>query len=141
MSTTSQIRNRSASITEIFSSLQGEGPHLGEKHLFIRFDVCNIHCEYCDELGKKGRQFDAASVLNSVRQLELEQGPHAFVSLSGGEPLVYVSFLEQLMPELKKQNAKTYLETNGILFEALKKVLPWTDVIAMDVKPASVTKE
>ena len=41
-----------AEISEIFSSLQGEGPYLGVKQVFVRFGRCNMHCTYCDELDK-----------------------------------------------------------------------------------------
>ncbi len=132
---------KTAGISEIFSSLQGEGTHLGEKHLFIRFEKCNIHCEYCDELDKPGTDLSIESVLSEVKKLEDEAGPHAFISLTGGEPLFYGSFLKSLCPELRKLNFKLYLETSGILWKPLSEVIQWMDVIAMDMKPASVTKE
>ncbi len=130
-----------AQISEIFSSLQGEGTHLGERHLFLRFENCNIHCEYCDELGKPGSDFDVDSVVQKLLEVEREYGPHAYVSLTGGEPLLYVSFLKPLIPKLKEHGFRIYLETNGILWKALDQVIALTDVIAMDLKPASVTKE
>ena len=130
-----------ARISEIFSSLQGEGTHIGERHLFVRFEECHIHCEYCDELDKPARTIGLEEVVQTILQLEKEEGPHAFVSLTGGEPLLYLSFLQPLLLRLKAERFRTYLETNGILWQALEKVLGWCDVIAMDLKPASVTKE
>ena len=130
-----------AHISEIFSSLQGEGTRLGERHLFIRFEECHIHCEYCDELDKQGMAMTLEQVMETVHKLEKEEGPHSFVSLTGGEPLLYLSFLKPLMPRLKKDGFRIYLETNGILCSALQEVIGWCDVIAMDMKPASVTKE
>ena len=130
-----------AAISEIFSSLQGEGTHLGERHLFVRFESCNIHCEYCDELGKPGYDFDLDSTVESIQKLNREFGPHSYVSLTGGEPLLYLSFLKSLLPRLRNIGLSTYLETNGILWKALKEVIDDADVVAMDVKPASVTKE
>lgn len=131
----------SARISEIFSSLQGEGTHLGERHLFIRFEECNIHCEYCDELDKKGSAMSIDEVMEAVRHLEKEEGPHSFVSFTGGEPLLYIKFLKPLIMRLKAERFKVYLETSGILWKALEEVIGWCDVIAMDMKPASVTKE
>jgi organic radical activating enzyme len=135
------MANQTAAISEIFSSLQGEGTHLGERHLFLRFEACNIHCDYCDELGKSGFDFDLNSTLESLKRLDRELGPHVYVSLTGGEPLLYVSFLKILLPELKKINLRAYLETSGILWKPLQEIVDWIDVVAMDVKPASVTKE
>ena len=37
-----------AKIKEIFASIQGEGPYVGVKQLFIRFCACNLNCDYCD---------------------------------------------------------------------------------------------
>ncbi len=130
-----------ARISEIFSSLQGEGTRLGERHLFIRFEECNIHCDYCDELDKKGTDYDLDSVMEEVHRLDNEEGPHAFVSLTGGEPLLYLVFLKPLMKCLKAEGFKIYLETSGILYRALEEVIGWCDVVAMDMKPASVTHE
>ncbi len=130
-----------ARISEIFSSLQGEGTHLGERHLFIRFEECHIHCEYCDELDKQGRTYSLEEVTATVRQLEKDEGPHAFISFTGGEPLLYQNFLAPLMLRLKAEGFRTYLETNGILWQALASVIDGCNVIAMDLKPASVTKE
>lgn len=135
------MTTQSAAISEIFSSLQGEGTHLGERHLFLRFEACHIHCEYCDELGKVGQDFDLDSVMESLKRLNRERGPHAYLSLTGGEPLLYGSFLNVLLPAVKEEGFKTYLETNGILWQALEQVIEWVDLVAMDVKPRSVTKE
>ena len=114
---------------------------MGEKHIFLRFENCNIRCGYCDELGKPATDLSVNEILEQVKQLEHEKGPHSFVSLTGGEPLFYHSFLKEICPELKKVKFRLYLETNGILWKQLSEVIDWVDVIAMDMKPASVTEE
>ena len=35
-------------VKELFTSIQGEGPFIGYKQLFIRFCGCNLTCSYCD---------------------------------------------------------------------------------------------
>ena len=35
-------------IIEIFSSVQGEGRYVGCRQLFVRFEGCNINCQFCD---------------------------------------------------------------------------------------------
>jgi len=130
-------------ISEIFSSLQGEGTHLGERHLFIRFEECHIHCGYCDELAKmKEGAFEIYSLektLSIVDVFEEQKGPHHSISLTGGEPLFYTSFLKEFLPELKKKGLTTYLETNGTLPGPLASIIKWCDIIAMDLKPPSST--
>ena len=35
-------------MVEVFSSVQGEGPHVGETTLFVRFGECDLRCAWCD---------------------------------------------------------------------------------------------
>ncbi|MFH1209042.1 MAG: 7-carboxy-7-deazaguanine synthase QueE [Candidatus Omnitrophota bacterium] len=131
----------SAWITEIFSSLQGEGPRMGERHIFIRFEACHLACAYCDETGKRAKEMSVADVLKEVAELERRAGPHACVSLTGGEPLLYADFLKILCPALKKRKCRILLETNGVLWRQLVKVIGVCDIIAMDLKLPSVTRQ
>ena len=131
-----------ASLQEIFSSFQGEGIFVGEPHIFVRFNGCHILCRYCDS-PESEHSFarSVEEVAEEVEVLERTRGPHHAVSLTGGEPLLHVDFLEGLLPLLKERGFATYLETNGILFGALQRLLPWTDIVAMDLKPPSATGE
>jgi len=130
-----------APITEIFSSLQGEGPYVGEKQIFVRFKNCNIHCSFCDELKTESRDLDVDETLGEIQGLEGAEGAHLSVSWTGGEPLLYPSFLKQAMSAAQRLGYKNYLETSGILAKPLREVLEFTDVIAMDFKIPSVTGE
>ena len=134
-----------AHVSEIFSSLQGEGPHLGVKQIFVRFGRCNMHCVYCDELEKmkedKFTVHNLAELLELIGSFESKQGPHHSVSLTGGEPLFYTPFLKNLLPKLKEKGMTVYLETNGTLPRELSQVIRWCDIIAMDMKPSSSTAD
>ncbi len=136
-------RTTETEISEIFSSIQGEGPYLGVKQVFVRFGRCNMHCGYCDELEKmKEGKFSTLTlerVLAEIQRFEKEKGAHHSVSLTGGEPLFYAPFLANLLPHLKEMGVKTYLETNGTLPAQLRDVIRWVDVVAMDLKPTSST--
>ncbi len=127
-----------ARVTEIFSSLQGEGLRMGERHLFIRFEACQLECSYCDEKLKRGKTMSLAAVLRAVDVLENTSGPHAYVCFTGGEPLLYGAFLKPLCRALRKRGYRILLETNGVLSHALQGIRGQCDLIAMDVKLASV---
>lgn len=129
-----------ADLVEIFSSFQGEGLFVGAKQIFIRFAGCNLNCSFCDTQ-KDAVIKDATidEVLKEVVELEKTEGRHHSVSLTGGEPLLHVSFLEELLPKLKERAFKTYLETNGTLSEELKRVIDYVDIVAMDIKLPSST--
>lgn len=84
---------------------------------------------------------ELGEALREIRDIDGARGPHSFISLTGGEPLLCVQFLKPLMRLLRENGFRILLETNGILWQALEAVLPWCDVIGMDMKPASVTGE
>ena len=56
------------------------------------------------------------------------------ISLTGGEPLTYKSFVRELGVKLKRDEKIIYLETNGTLPDALKEVIDYIDIVAMDFK-------
>ena len=132
----------SARIIEIFSSIQGEGVYVGQPHLFIRFWNCNLACAYCDTDYKGSYQEYSCQQLSvEVQALVRKEGPFHSISLTGGEPLLWWKFLKEFLPTAKEFGPKIYLETNGTLPDALEQVLPWTDIIAMDIKPPSATRD
>lgn len=132
---------KTASVTEIFSSIQGEGPRMGERHIFIRFGACHMACAYCDEASKKSRLMPMADILARVDNLEGKYGPHSCVSLTGGEPLLYADVLKSLCGQLRKRKFQVLLESSGILWRQLSKVIRDCDIISMDLKLPSVTRQ
>lgn len=138
-----------ANIREIFLSLQGEGPYIGYRQLFIRFCECNLKCNYCDtDFSVKDCQIEYKSGSGEFEELRnpIEENilleiisnfkNYHSISLTGGEPLLSCNFLLSLLPKL---NSKIYLETNGTLPKKLDKVINMVDIISMDIKIPSST--
>ncbi|MBF0254503.1 MAG: 7-carboxy-7-deazaguanine synthase QueE [Candidatus Omnitrophica bacterium] len=137
-----EITDTPARVSEVFSSLQGEGLFVGKKHLFVRFTTCNLSCAYCDEAHKtatEGGLMTPEALLKVIIAIEQSDGPHHAVSLTGGEPLTQPLFLKKLLPSLKEKGFRTYLETNGTLPAALDGLISNLDIIAMDIKLPSAT--
>ena len=134
-----------ARVSEIFSSLQGEGIYWGKKQIFLRFYACNMKCIYCDDeektFGGVYEEVDVPTLRSRVLVLEEREGPHHSISLTGGEPLLYADFLKEFLPLLKADGFLLYLETNGTYPEKLQQVIEWIDIIAMDIKPPSATRD
>lgn len=129
-----------AHIIDIFSSVQGEGLHVGERQIFIRFSGCNLNCCFCDTTSGPGPSvLDIQEVLSKVDILN-EPSLHNSVSLTGGEPLVHWEFLKSLLPHLVDRGLKIYLETNGTLYKQLRSIIDLVDTIAVDIKLPSVSK-
>src|SRR3990167_5683093 len=100
----------SAPIIEIFSSIQGEGTHVGERQTFVRFQDCELSCKYCDtpfsfienkfcrvESPPFSRRFRNLPNPLGVEQLNgvLEDFHDTTISITGGEPLQKASFLRE----------------------------------------------
>lgn len=136
------MKQLKADITEIFSSVQGEGIFVGAKQIFVRFRKCNINCSYCDESRlAKALEYSAEDLMLKIKRLNKKSGPHHSVSFTGGEPLLYSDFLKVPLELMKEEGLRSYLETNGTLPEKLAMVIDLVDIIAMDFKLPSSTGE
>ena len=140
---------------EVFSSVQGEGPHVGATTLFVRLGVCDLRCRWCDSPNTWGKSptcrietergsgsFRSApnplpveAVLEAAEALELVA--HDFVSLTGGEPLLQPAVVAALAAGLRGRGPRIHLETHGLHADALAQVLATIDVVSMDWKLAS----
>jgi 7-carboxy-7-deazaguanine synthase len=126
-----------APISEIYSTIQGEGPYTGEGQVFVRLAGCPLRCDYCDtrsSLTANGHsQMTVDEVVEEVIQQAASENIQT-VSLTGGEPLSHAPFVRELIRTLKKNGLKIYLETAGVHPLALKSVIEDVDIIAMDIK-------
>lgn len=107
-----------------------------------------INKRYCKVEKMKGKGFikirnplSSKKLFEIIKRLNEKKGPYHSVSLTGGEPLLQKDFLKELLPLIRQVGLKTYLETNGIMSEALSELIDNIDIIAMDFKLPSSTKE
>ena len=133
---------RTLRIVEVFSSLQGEGLWVGQRHAFVRMAGCNLSCRYCD--APHAAAADAGSAWSGKRlQDELarlfSRRPHAAVAWTGGEPLRQARGLPPLLAWVRRQGVKNLLETNGTMVEAFAALAPLCDLAAVDIKLPSAT--
>lgn len=127
-------------IIEIFTSIQGEGPYVGVKQVFIRFCGCNLNCDYCDtsENPNDDLEFTPEELKNYVEDFNLKS-VHS-ISLTGGEPLIWADFLLEFLPLMKNNlKNKIYLETNSTLKTQLEKIIDYVDIISADIKLPSAS--
>jgi organic radical activating enzyme len=119
-------------IKEIFYSFQGEGLWVGYPQIFVRFFGCNIHCSYCDEpdFVHQRKPYTVDQVMTELAPL-LAKRPHS-ISITGGEPLIQVEALKQLVPLLP---IPAYLETNGTLPRHLSDGVDLFEYFSVDYKP------
>ncbi len=130
--------------------------------MFVRLRGCNLHCCYCDtpqaratdgpcnieddpgssRFTQRGNPVSVGQLLDIIdSQIQADGGTPHSVALTGGEPLLYPEYLYALASALQQGGQRIYLETAGHLPEALAKVLPVVDYIAMDWKlPSTLNK-
>lgn len=106
-------------VSEIFDSLQGEGPSTGAPATFLRLALCNLKCRFCDTAYtwdfSRFRYEDEVypwSVDALVERLSNANGRRLIVT--GGEPLVQWKALETLFARLPS-DLVIEIETNGTL--------------------------
>lgn len=144
------VQAASLYVHEVFPSFQGEGLYCGAPQVFVRLSGCNLACSYCDTPEAREHvaaarvsrwEGDARSLVNPVAASELAEAVASLwsremqaVSVTGGEPLLQAEALASLLPALRERGMPVYLETNGTLYRELERLLPWVDIIAMDLK-------
>ncbi len=96
-------------VNEVFVSLQGEGPAIGEPAAFIRLSGCNLACAYCDTAHEAGRPMEVDAILDAIRS-----GPQRVV-FTGGEPLLTGEKLVELAAAVSNAGRLVDIETNGTI--------------------------
>ncbi|MFA5830128.1 MAG: 7-carboxy-7-deazaguanine synthase QueE [Candidatus Gracilibacteria bacterium] len=127
-SSSQNVQDKSLFVSDIFSSIQGEGKNLGKPSLFLRLGICNLQCTWCDTpyTWKKGqtdyKQQTIESIFKKLLNLKKESNnervrslkprtslakqpflpPHGIQNLviTGGEPLLQQTSLTPLLQEI-----------------------------------------
>jgi organic radical activating enzyme len=129
-----------AKVADIFFSIQGEGIYAAKEQLFIRFYDCTYNCRFCDTRLTSYDKYTPLELYNLIKRVApLFQQSYHSLCLTGGEPLLEKDFLKKFLKLIKYDGITTYLETNGILADALNELIDEIDIIAMDFKLPSST--
>lgn len=104
-------------VNEIFYSIQGEGVSLGLPAIFVRLQVCNLSCAWCDTKytwdtshpDYNYTEFTQAELLAQLAVYNCRR-----VIFTGGEPLLHAPLIENFL-ELLDNSWAIEIETNGTL--------------------------
>lgn len=108
-------------ILEQFVSVQGEGVNIGKPYYFIRVGGCPLRCNFCDSeyswVARASTLLEVnkvvANAINACKQNNIE-----WVSITGGEPLLYPDQLIAMISVLNAVGIKTHIETSGRYYNA-----------------------
>jgi len=98
-------------ISEIFYSIQGEGPQVGMPAWFIRTTGCNLTCTYCDSkyAWKNGKEMNIKQINKQINNNCKN------VVITGGEPFLQEDLLDLI---LLLGDKNIYVETNGTIYKS-----------------------
>lgn len=99
-------------------TLQGEGALAGTAVVLLRFEGCNLSCDFCDTDftgidGSGGGVFYTAMELAEAVEGKWISGTSLSVLCTGGEPLLQLD--QSLLREFHRRNFRVLLETNGTI--------------------------
>lgn len=97
-------------VSEIFHSIQGEGPKAGHPAVFLRLAGCNLRCTWCDtpyalEL-RQGKQKEVNDIVNEINSYNCNH-----LVITGGEPMLQQEELREVLDQLVDYFVE--IETNG----------------------------
>ncbi|MGI0151196.1 MAG: 7-carboxy-7-deazaguanine synthase QueE, partial [Thermoplasmata archaeon] len=123
-------------ITEVFHSVQGEGPLTGVRTTFVRTARCNLRCSWCDTPYSFGPGSEW-SLIELLKEVARHRTTH--VCLTGGEPLLQPESVD-LVRALAQRGVTTTVETGGSLDVSPYLGIPRT-ILSVDVKCPSSRME
>ncbi len=131
---------------ESFGAVDGPG---------IRFLIflkgCNMRCRYChnaDTWSTEGAEiFEADTLLNRAERYRAYWREKGGITVSGGEPLLQIDFLNELFKKAHERDINTALDTaaqpftrDNPFFEKFQELMKYTDLVLLDIKHINSSK-
>ncbi len=110
-----KIRPDHLLVSEIFDSIQGEGPSTGRPSTFLRLGLCNLRCSWCDT--PYTWKWDEFSMSEELEQLSIDDAVDRVshcsnLVITGGEPMLQAQAIHAL---LQRVEARVEIETAGTI--------------------------
>lgn len=99
-------------VSEIFYSIQGEGKTAGVPALFLRLAGCDVNCIWCDtrEVWMRGKPYNKQVIINLIKE---KSDKNIHLIITGGEPLIYNEFINELVYEVLDNFRMIEIETSA----------------------------
>jgi organic radical activating enzyme len=124
-------------LSEIFTSIEGEGVFFGTKTMFVRLAGCPLKCHWCDTayaIPMDSGDIHAVEEVKEMISRDLQENTFK-VNFTGGEPLAQHEAVIELAKFVReKKGVKTYLESACYDSARFAKVLPYIDICKIEFK-------
>lgn len=102
-------------VAEVFYSIQGAGPFIGEPAVVVRLAGCQFKCTWCDADFEETRErLNAEALAKKCQRFVYSRGRSTLAVLTGGEPLRQP--IAPLVEALNAQGFRVQVETAGMLW-------------------------
>lgn len=123
-------------LSEIFTSVEGEGIYFGMKTMFVRVAGCFMKCYWCDTpyalSMKDGKEYE---VSDAIKMIDDNLLPNTYkVNFTGGEPLMQHKAVYEMAKHVKSKGLRTYIESACYDVERFKELLPFMDICKVEFK-------
>lgn len=101
---------------------------------------CPLRCKYCHNPDtwnvNGGKNLTVDEILSEILKYKsYMQFSGGGITITGGEPLMQMPFVTELLKRCKEKGIHTVLDTSGAIFtEATKELLKYVDLVLLDIK-------
>lgn len=123
---------------ETFGTVDGPG---------VRFVVflqgCPMRCKYCHNPDTwnydGGSEYEPIDIYNKYKNYIAYYGENGGITLTGGEPLMQIDFVIEVLKIMKKNKVHTCVDTSGVTFneklvEKYNELIKYVDLFLLDIK-------
>ncbi len=122
-------------VSEWFTSIQGEGCEAGIPAIFLRLSGCNLRCKFCDTV----HAWEEGSTLTvDEASKRILSSRVADVVVTGGEPMLQAEALKKLLASVGERK-RFHLETNGTIWN--RELLEMFHLVTISPKLPSMAKK
>lgn len=104
-------------VKEIFASIQGEGPYVGQPAVFVRLAGCDLNCHFCDTdfAMDTAKSMHDIHIFDAAKRMKV---PTSLAVITGGEP--FLQNVGNLTARFNSHGWGVQIETNGRHWESDK---------------------
>lgn len=123
---------------ESFGTVDGPGIRF-----VIFFKGCPLRCLYCHNPDtwtfENSQEYSVDEVIAKSMKYKNYWGDKGGITLTGGEPLLQIDFIIELLKKYKELGINTALDTSGALFEIVEQskfdeLIKYVDLFLLDIK-------